>query len=222
MHEMRDKVSKMTRHSYFIQASGSPFWVGLAESLSTHFDASLAMLDDRIASDFKDRLPGARIILGNDLKHGLFDRSLCSPIPAHVRQSQAYLKREKEAIYSLDRAGVGGDVGVPDRLLLLSALGDFFWGLFEEGRPSFMIATESPHTFPDLVMHAVAEARQVPVLHFQQNGIIPSIRPVMGNAYEKLTVPNFSLQNATGSDKNILIGTRTKWKFFARRREKIA
>ena len=148
----------------------------------------MAILDDRIASDFKNQLPGTRIILGNDLKYGLFDRSLCSPIPAHVRQSQAFLKREKEAIYSLDRAGVGGDVGVPDRLLLLSALGDFFWGLFEERRPSFMIVTESPHTFPDLVMHAVAEAQQVPVLHFQQNGIIPSIRPVIGNTYERVTV----------------------------------
>lgn len=178
----------MAKTSYFLQASGSSFWLQLAERLSFDFRLSLAVLDDRIASDFSSRLPDAQILLGNDLKYGLFDRESCSPVPAHVRQSFHYLKREREAIYALERAGVGGEVDFPDRLLLLSSMGDYFWGLFEKHQPAFGLATEAPHTFPELMMHAVAEARQIPILHFQQNGIMPSVRPVIGPKYQRVAV----------------------------------
>lgn len=175
----------MEKPRYFLQCSGSNFWPDLCEHLSVKFDLSFLVTDDRLLSEFS---PAACpiIIRANDLKFGLFDRSKCAPFPSAFKDNKHYRRREKEALYSLQRATVGGDIDLPDRLHLISVLTDFYWYYFSKIKPTFGIATEAPHTWADLLLHGVAESCSIPILHFQQNSHAPTITPVLGPDYQKI------------------------------------
>ena len=154
-------------------------------NLSKSFDLRFAVIDDRLEAEFRNLTCG-EIILGNDLKFGLFDRANCEPFPMNFRDSFHFRKREREAVYSLDRASVGGQIPLQERLILISTFADYFWHVFKVHHPSFGIATESPHTLGDIILHGVAESLGIPILHFQQNPIMPSVRPVLGPNYVRI------------------------------------
>lgn len=180
----------MKKSRFFLQCSGSAFWPQLCEDLQDNFELSFAVSDDRIATEFSKNVC-SDILFANDLKFGLFNRELCVPIPPRLRTSRSFLRRQQEALYSFERSAIGGSVSFPDRLQILSSLADFFWFYFKKYEPSFGLATEAPHTFPTLILHGVAEACEIPILHFQQNSIAPTVRPVLGPNYERVRV-NFS------------------------------
>lgn len=184
---------------YFVQTSGSSFWPKLCADLSNSFDLGFAVIDDRLEAEFRN-LPCGEIILGNDLKFGLFDRTKCEPFPTELRNKFHFRKREKEAIYSLDRSNVGGHLPLQERLLLISTFADYFWHLFKVHEPSFGLATESPHTLGDILLHGVAESLAIPILHFQQNPVMPSVRPVLGPYYDRVETTN-ALGDAGEADR---------------------
>lgn len=178
----------MSKPNYFIIASGSPFWLELASKLERDFELVFCLTDDRISSTLRRRFEHAQISLANDLKFGLFDPSAYEPFPARLRRSPEFMQRQAEALYSFERSSVGGPIAFLDRSSLVSSLADFFWSIVQTHNPRFAIATEAPHTHGDLVLTGVLEAAGVDVLHFQQNGVVPSIRPVIGPKYERVPV----------------------------------
>jgi len=168
---------------YFVQTSGSSFWIPLVSSLSDSFDLRLALVDDRIADGLQSRMPSVRVLRANDLKHGLFRRDQCIPLPVKNRTSEQFARRFSQALYSFERLSVGGTIDFPERSAILTSLADFLWSQFLCAEPSFGIMTESPHTLSDLLLTGIAESEGVPILHFQQNGFLPSVRPVLGAEY---------------------------------------
>lgn len=165
---------------YFVQASGSPFWLSLMSGLSDSHLPTLVLVDDRLADQIEETYPTARVLRANDLKHGLFRRTDCVPMPPELRESELFSRRFGQALYSLERLSVGGEIDFPRRQVLLSSLTDFLWGEFIKCDPDFGIMTESPHTLSDLILTGIAECLGKPILHFQQNGFIPTVRPVVG------------------------------------------
>lgn len=168
------------RKRYFVQASGSPFWLSLMSGLSDSYSPALVLVDDRLADQIEKTYPTSRVLRANDLKHGLFRREDCIPMPPGLRQSEQFSRRFGQALYSLDRLSVGGEIDFPRRQTLLSSLTDFLWSEFIKCDPEFGIMTESPHTLSDLILAGIAESLGKPILHFQQNGFIPTVRPVLG------------------------------------------
>lgn len=206
----------MARPRYFLQCSGSPFWPELCDRLTENFDLSFMLIDDRLESKFSPTLC-AEVLRGNDLKFGLFDRSKCRPFPNALKDDARYRRREKEALYSFERSTVGGGIDVPDRLHIISSMTDFFWHYFSHFEPSFGIATEAPHTFPDLLLHGIAESCSIPILHFQQNAIAPTVRPVLGPDYEKLEFKDILEPNIDAKRRNRLILHRQNFDDFIQR-----
>ena len=206
----------MAKPRYFLQCSGSAFWPALCDRLTKNFDLSFMLIDDRLESQFAPTLC-AEVLHGNDLKFGLFDRLKCRPFPNELKDDARYRRREKEAMYSFERSTVGGEVDVPDRLHIISSMTDFFWHYFSRFEPSFGIATEAPHTFPDLLLHGIAESCSIPILHFQQNAIAPTVRPVLGPQYEKLDLADLLEPNIDSNRRHRISVYRQNFENFIQR-----
>ena len=178
----------MSKPNYFMISSGAPFWLELSSQLERDFELAFCLTDDRISSSLRERFQDSQLVLAGDLKFGLFDSSVCEPFPPNLRKSSEFILRQTQAMYSFERCSVGGAIAFLDRSSLVSSLADFFWSIVQFHKPRFAIATEAPHTHGDLVLTGVLEAAGIDILHFQQNGIVPSIRPVLGSNYERVLV----------------------------------
>lgn len=204
-------LRKPEHKRYFVQASGSPFWLSLMSGLSDSHLPTLVLVDDRLADQIKERFPTTRVLRANDLKHGLFRRTDCVPMPPELRESERFSRRFGQALYSLDRLSVGGEIDFPRRQALLSSLTDFLWGEFIKCEPEFGIMTESPHTLSDLILTGIAECLGKPILHFQQNGFIPTVRPVVGPECHPIDLDGLLSPGLEAIRRNQLANFRSKY-----------
>lgn len=172
------------RPSYFVQLSGSQAWPQVCASLSENADLRFGVLDGRNMEAFERSFPTAQFLDANAIKHGIWDRRRVASTPPEIRDHPAFIKREQQAYYGLQRHFTGGHISFTDMRVLLSSLTDFLWSYFEEQQFSFGLFTEAPHTHAGQILAGIAEAKSLPILFFQQTGISSAVRPVTGPEYK--------------------------------------
>jgi len=172
--------------SYFVQLSGATIWPKVFEQLSPFADLKFGILDDRNIPTFKELFPSARFLDGTAIKHGIWSRNHSGSLPDEIRCHPAFLRREQQAYYGMQRHFTGGRVSYTDMRLILSSLADYLWGLFEGQDLSFGVLTEAPHTHGGQILAGIAEACEIPLLHFQQTSICSAVRPVLGPTYSTI------------------------------------
>lgn len=192
------------KKKYFVQLSGAPIWPELCDRLSPYADLTFGILDGRNIPDFEKLFPTAKFIDGTELKHGIWDRRESSSLPDEIRLHPAFLRREQQAFYGMQRQFTGGFISYTNMRIVLSSLADFLWGIFQREVFSFGVLTEAPHTHAGQILAGIAEACDVPIIHFQQTSICSAVRPVVGPDYQKLDFSEFETDNDSASRLSFL------------------
>lgn len=172
--------------SYFVQLSGATIWPKVFEQLSPFAELKFGILDGRNIPQFEKLFPSARLLDGTAIKHGIWSRSDSASLPDEVRLHPAFLRREKEAYYGMQRQFTGGRMTFTEMRLVLSSLADYLWKFFEGQDFSFGVLSEAPHTHGGQILAGIAEACEIPLLHFQQTSICSAVRPVLGPTYSTI------------------------------------
>ena len=184
--------------------SGSAFWIDVFRDVGHGATVVGALVDDRIAEDFSIAHPDARVFLGNDLKFGLFDRRHGAPTPTSIKKSASYLLRERQALYSMQRLESGGSVEFPVREHYLSAMTDYFWSFIEVKRPTHLLLSEAPHTPECLILSGLFESSGLPILQFEQCGILPRARVSFWPSYSDFELSSEKLNLLTQAESDSL------------------
>lgn len=198
-----------------MQLSGSQGWQQVFDRFTPSANLKFGILDGRNLGFFERKFPHAKLIDASVLKHGLWDRGMSSLTPLWVREHPAFLQREKEAFYGMQRHLTGGSLSVTDIRVILSSLTDFMWSFFSNNTYSFGVITEAPHTHPGQILVGIAEALEIPILHFQQTAITSAVRPVVGPKYESVNLSRIESPEGRALRQSILAEERELVSAFA-------
>jgi len=194
-----------TNESYFVQLSGATIWPKVFEQLSPLAELKFGILDGRNIPRFEELFPSARFLDGTAIKHGIWSRGDSASLPDEVRLHPAFLRREKEAYYGMQRQFTGGRMSFTEMRLVLSSLADYLWGFFEGQNISFGVLTEAPHTHGGQILAGIAEACDIPLLHFQQTSICSAVRPVLGPTYSTMNFREFETEDQRARRQHNLV-----------------
>jgi len=186
-HNMRRAILSSVSCKFFVQLSGSSGWMEVLDGVVKYGSPSFGILDGRILPDVQRSFPTGIFLDGTSIKHGVWDRNSYDPVPPQIRDSRAFLRRERQAFYSLQRQATAGHMTYSEMQVFISSLTDFLWGQLTESKARCGIMTEAPHTLGGLILAGLAEAKGLPILHFQKTGMASAVRPHLGPDYT--TVP---------------------------------
>ena len=140
--------------------------------------------DDRLRERAAEAFPGMEVISTNAFKNGVFPRSFSSVVPTFVRKHPAFLRAERDALYSLQRYEVVGQIHYLRRRNYVSTVADFLYSSISQTDPSHVVLSEAPHSISGLLAVGICDALGLPILHFQKCGIAPLSRPRIGMEYQ--------------------------------------
>jgi hypothetical protein len=168
----------------FYLPNGSDIWIDMAKRMqNAGRNISLFLGDDRLIDPLKMVYPDCNFLSPNSLKNGRFTRFACSPMPSSLRSTAEFLEYEKYAMYSLQRNCAAGDVSYLDRQYFVGSLTDFLYKAMSDADLSHIVLGEAPHTASGLLAIGIAASLGLPILHFQQCGIAPMVRPRLGSGF---------------------------------------
>ena len=140
--------------------------------------------DDRLSERAAEAFPGMEVLSANAFKNGVFPRHFSSVVPTSVRSKPAFLRAERDALYSLQRYENVGQIPFLKRRNYLSTVADFLYSAISRANPSHIVLSEAPHTVAGLLAVGICDALGLPILHFQKCGVAPLSRPRVGMEYQ--------------------------------------
>jgi len=140
--------------------------------------------DDRLSERAAEAFPQMEVLSASAFKNGVFPRTFSSVVPTSVRKKAAFLRAERDALYSFQRYENVGQLPFLKRRNYVSTVADYLYSSISAANPSHVVLSEAPHTVADLLSVGLCDALGLPILHFQKCGLAPLSRPRLGMEYQ--------------------------------------
>ncbi len=140
--------------------------------------------DDRLSERAAEAFPHMEVLSASAFKNGAFPRRFSSVVPTSVRKNSAFLRAERDALYSFQRYENVGQLPFLKRRNYVSTVADYLYSYISAANPSHVVLSEAPHTVADLLSVGICDALGLPILHFQKCGVAPLSRPRIGMEYQ--------------------------------------
>lgn len=168
----------------FVLPSGRVEWLDALVMIPEELALPVLWLgDDRLSEGAAQAFPRMEVLSASAFKNGVFPRQFSSVVPTSIRRNSAFLRAERDALYSLQRYENVGQIAFLKRRNYVSTVADFLYSSISRAKPTHVVLSEAPHTVADLLSVGICDALGLPILHFQKCGVAPLSRPRIGMEY---------------------------------------
>lgn len=179
---------------YVFLADGTSVWLDVAIHLSrTHgMRPTLWVGHPNHCETAKQLFPGCSVWDERRLNFGDFPASTAGGLPSSVKNTAEYVTFETAALGSLNRNETFRRIPYQDRMIFLSALGDFLWEASDLRSVKGFVGSQAPHSPAGLLLSGIMAAMGHELLHFDQIPLVPYLLPRLGARFVPVKVPRMT------------------------------